>query len=231
MVVTAQAGPTEYSVSVPPGYNGSSEKFPVVYLLGEEDTDPLMAIVSPHFGKDCHPFILAGIGSKDWNTSFSPWPAGKLGKSLGPFSGGGPQFLDHVIHDIKPAVDSAYRTLPGPEQTAAAGYSLAGLLAFYSMYTIPSFGRFACMSGSLWFPGWTGFVQHNRPLAGHPRIYVSLGNKEQESRNPVMSSVADCTEKTLAALAPYSPEFESTTGGHFCCIPERIAKGLISIMG
>ena len=215
------------NIALPLQYNNTTRHFPVVYLMGETDVEPLIHLLNPHFDKDCIPFIITGIEGKDWNSSFSPWAAQKQGKNLGPFSGGGPQFLQMMEQSVIPAIDRMYRTVATPENRILAGYSLAGLLTLYALYNSKYFSRYACMSGSLWFPHWIEYIQTHTPAVLSPYIYLSLGKKEKESRNPVMATVEDRTQQTIEALAPYIPFFEATEGGHFNNIQQRIVKGLI----
>jgi len=218
------------SLSFPPQYDDISRRFPVVYLIGEPDAEPIAKLLIPHFDSDCEPFILAGIEGKDWNTTFPPWAAPKLGKNLGPFSGGGLQYLSLLEKIIKPRIDSSYRTLPAPGHTALAGYSLAGLLALYALYNSRIFTRFAGMSGSLWFPGWIEYIHGRRPVSPAPLIYMSLGDSESHSRNRIMAEVEDCTLKTYEELSAFHPFFEMNTGGHFDNVPQRISKGILYLM-
>lgn len=212
-----------------------SGRYPVVYLMGETDVEAVM--------NECEDksFILVGIESKDWNTSFSPWPVSKLAKSLGPFAGGGPAFLELLIDKIKLYVDAHFATIPDSAHTALAGYSLAGLLTAYAFFTQRSvFSRFACMSGSLWYPGWIEFVEKaacvpdradtvsGLPLV--PRLYFSLGDREKVSRNQIMAQVESCTQKTVKLLERYNPVFEMNAGGHFDDVSKRIAKGICAVL-
>jgi predicted alpha/beta superfamily hydrolase len=218
------------SLTFPPQYDTISRRFPVVYLMGETDTEQAAELLIPHFDSDCEPFILAGIEGKDWNTTLPPWAAPKLGKNLGPFSGGGLQYLSLLEKVIKPRIDSSYRTQPSSSHTALAGYSLAGLLALYALYNSRTFTRFACMSGSLWFPGWIEYIHNRAPAAPSPLIYMSLGDSESHSRNRVMAEVENDTLKTFGTLSACHPFFEMNTGGHFDNVPQRIAKGILYLM-
>jgi uncharacterized protein len=218
------------NIAFPPQYEDTTRRFPVVYLMGETDIEPLIRQLAPHFDKDCIPFIITGIDGKDWNSSFSPWIAPKIGKNLGPFSGGGPLFLQMLEQSILPAIDREYRTVPTPANRVLAGYSLAGLLTLYTLYNSTCFSHYACMSGSLWFPHWIEYIQSHVPAVPSPNIYLSLGSKEKESRNSVMAAVEDCTQRTIETLAPYMPFFEINEGGHFTNVEVRIVKGLIHIL-
>jgi predicted alpha/beta superfamily hydrolase len=219
------------AAALPADYGTSGVRYPVVYLMGGADVLPVMDLLRPHFGINVRPFILVGIEGKDWNAPFSPWPEPKLGKNLGPFAGGGPEFLKMLLTQVKPFADGEFRTLPDAEDTALAGYSLAGLLTLYALFNCAEFSRFACMSGSLWFPDFVNYAASHKVIAGNPRLFLSLGDKEKESRNPLMSKVDECTRNALAALSPLNPHFESNPGGHFNEVPCRIANGIAYIMG
>src|SRR5574344_102643 len=232
-------------------------RYPAVYLMGETDVEAVMSCCT---NKN---FILVGIEGKDWNSPFSPWPEPKLAKNLGPFAGGGSAFLEFVIDKIKPYVDSHFATIPDSEHTALAGYSLAGLLTAYAFASSLAgshdtdncsvgavFSRFACMSGSLWFPGGVEFVEKVAGAADRagvctgekddgagkcaalpvPRLYFSLGDREKVSKNALMAQVESCTQKTVKALERYKPVFEMNSGGHFDDVPARIAKGICAVM-
>lgn len=218
------------AAAFPADYETSAERYPVVYLMGGADVLPVMTLLRPRFGRDIRPFILVGIEGKDWNAPFSPWPEPKLGKNLGPFAGGGPEFLKMLLTQVKPFADAEFRTLPDAENTALAGYSLAGLLTLYALFNRAEFSRFACMSGSLWFPDFVNYAASHKVIAGNPRLFLSLGDREKESRNPLMSKVDECTRNVLAALSPLNPHFESNPGGHFNDVPRRIADGIAYIM-
>jgi predicted alpha/beta superfamily hydrolase len=205
-------------------------RFPTAYVLGVEDPSRIAAAVDTLRDPDSEPFILIGLRVENWNDMCSPWREPRIGKNLGPFGGGGPVFLDRVEREVKPVVDTRLRTLAAARYTAAAGYSLAGLLVLYSAYTSRTFSRFACISGSLWFPGWTDYAQTHRPVIADPRLYLSLGDQESRSRNRVMAAVGDCTRRTADMLAEYGVLLEYNPGGHFSDEPERIAKGLLYVM-
>jgi predicted alpha/beta superfamily hydrolase len=54
-----------------------------------------------------------------------------------------------VVEEVKPFIDSRFRTLHGPGQTGVMGSSLGGVVSFYLAWQWPEvFGRAACMSSS-----------------------------------------------------------------------------------
>lgn len=57
------------------------------------------------------------------------------------------EFLKFVVTELKPYIDSAYRTLPGRENTAIMGSSLGGLMSLYAYLEYPEvFGKAGCVS-------------------------------------------------------------------------------------
>lgn len=61
----------------------------------------------------------------------------------------GRAYMDFIINDLKPFIDSNYRTLPDQENTAAMGSSMGGLISFYLVWRYPEmFGQAACLSSS-----------------------------------------------------------------------------------
>ncbi len=57
------------------------------------------------------------------------------------------KFLKFVVTELKPYIDSTYRTLPDRENTAIMGSSLGGLMSLYAYLEYPEvFGRVGCVS-------------------------------------------------------------------------------------
>ena len=57
-----------------------------------------------------------------------------------------------LVELLKPLIDTKYRTLPGPENTAAMGSSLGGVVSFYLGWQWAEvFGKVACLSSTFTF--------------------------------------------------------------------------------
>src|SRR5262249_37055433 len=57
-----------------------------------------------------------------------------------------------LAEEVKPFIDSRFRTLPGPSDTAVIGSSLGGVVSFFMAWEWPEvFGRAACLSSTF---GW-----------------------------------------------------------------------------
>jgi len=175
-------------------------------------------------------FSLLVVSGMDWNRDLSPWEATAVFKNDAPFGGKADEFLDIIE---KQAIPDAVSELGNrPEFIAIAGYSLAGLFAIYSLYMTDVFSRAASASGSFWFPGFIDFSASHEFVKKPEKLYLSLGEQEARTRNPVMATVQENTEK-LAELyrgRGIDTTFELNPGNHFKDPALRMAKGIRSIL-
>lgn len=211
---------------LPPDYNERIKHYPVIYVNGEIPVDNILTnLVENEISTD---FILLSIQPKNWNDDFTPWEAAAFRKGEEAPKGNADVYLSCLTNEIKPYMDDHYRTKPEPEHTALFGYSLGGLTAVYAIYKTDIFGVVGSLSGSLWFDGFCGFMEREKPLRTDLRIYLSLGKKESRSKNPRMGRVAECTEKAMEILRGQSKEvfFEWNEGGHFHDIEARFVKAI-----
>ena len=175
-------------------------------------------------------FSLLEVSGMDWNRDLSPWEASAVFKNDVPFCGKADEYLDKLLNQ---AIQSALTELGGtPSYIAIAGYSLAGLFAIYALYKTSVFSRAASASGSLWFPGFLEYASTHE-FAGKPeRIHLSLGDKEAKTRNPVMATVQDDTEKLALLFRERNVDvtFELNPGNHFQDPALRMAKGIADVL-
>ncbi len=62
----------------------------------------------------------------------------------------GRAYMDFIINDLKPFIDSNYRTIPDRNHTAVMGSSMGGLISFYLIWRYPEvFSKAGCLSTSL----------------------------------------------------------------------------------
>ncbi len=125
-------------------------------------------------------FLLLALKVDDWNRDLSPWQAPAVFGNED-FGGGADKMLKAVLNELEP-VDPAKRYLIG-------GYSLAGLFALWSAYHTDVFSGVAAASPSVWFPGFDTFAGEHEIHA--KSVYLSLGDREEKTRNPVMASVGN----------------------------------------
>ena len=88
----------------------------------------------------------------------------------------------------------------------------------------------ACCSGSLWYPGWKEYSEGQKAPKGSC-VYLSLGRKEEKTRNRKMAVVGEMTrwqyEQVQRDLNVRASELIWHNGGHFADIDQRIAQGFI----
>ncbi|MDY6333814.1 MAG: esterase, partial [Lachnospiraceae bacterium] len=104
------------------------------------------------------------------------------------------------------------------------GYSLAGLFALWAVYQTDAFAGAAAASPSVWFPGFTDWMKERRPECG--TVYLSLGDREERTRNPVMATVGDHIRAAYALLQEQGVDctLEWNSGNHFRDNDIRTAK-------
>lgn len=173
---------------------------------------------------------LLVVGNIDWNHDMSPWYMPSIYSKEKSFSGGADEYLRLLIDEI---LLKAKELIEGePEFTGIAGYSLAGLFAVYAMYKTDVFDRVASMSGSLWFSDFIEYCKRNEYKRLPDKIYFSLGDKEANTRNPVLKTVQDKTIELSEYFKILGSEviFELNPGNHFTDTILRSAKGIKAIL-
>ena len=209
------------TVSVFPADQSGS---PVIYLNTVSDEGRQVYEAAQAAG--CLPFTLVAISNLDWNHDMSPWDSPAAFKKGEPFTGGADSYLRLLVEEIMPEAEKA---LPGsPAWRGIAGYSLAGLFALYTIYQMDAFSRAGCMSGSLWFPGFKEYVFSHEPKRRPDCIYLSLGDREAKTRNPVLKTVRENTEAVHAFFQEQGVDtaFQLNPGSHFVQGIERTAAGI-----
>lgn len=175
----------------------------------------------------CH---LAVIGNLNWEEDLSPWACPPLADKEPPCTGGADVYLDSLTTKVLPHIVEELEQ--APTWIGLVGYSLAGLFALYAMYKTPIFSRIASVSGSLWFPDFTGFVKSHDLLQSPDRLYVSLGDKEAKTRHFMLQTV----EENTRSVVDYYQEkglpvqFEMNPGNHFKDEDKRIVKGIMALL-
>ena len=134
-------------------------------------------------------FSLAVFDVTDWNAQFSPWTAPPVfGKDA--FSGKGNDTLRFLENGFLPEIKSKF-----PEsEVFLTGYSLAGLFSLWALYETDKFNGAVCCSSSLWFDKWDEYASLHR-IKSPSTIYMSLGDREEKTKNKVMSKVGDRTRR------------------------------------
>ena len=208
-------------------FHGESVDAPLVVLNGEDgEGKAIWAAVKARTGAD---FALAAIGGLDWDLELTPWPAKGIRRGWD-FGGKAGEWLATLTGAVLPEVEA--RLAGKPRWTGLAGYSLAGLFALWAMYRTDAFARAASGSGSLWYPGFEACAA-STPFCRPPeRLYLSLGDREGQTKNPAMRPVEDVTRRLAERWAGEGIplRFEMNPGGHFNDPTGRMAKGIAWIL-
>lgn len=157
-------------------------------------------------------FCLKAVKVDSWNNDLSPWPAPAVfGKE--DFGDGAGETLNFLI---KEAAED--------KRTFIGGYSLAGLFALWAGYQTDAFTGIAAASPSIWFPHFTEYMRDHQIHAD--AVYLSLGDREEKTRNPVMAKVADAIREAHSILKAAGADcfLEWNSGNHFKSPDLRTAK-------
>lgn len=201
------AKPRRLYVYLPRGYERSERRYPVLYMFdGQNVFYDSHATFGKSWGmkeyleKSKLQLILVAVecnpeGTRRLN-EYSPWDF--RGTGLGVMEGRGKLTMDWIVNELKPAIDSEYRTLPERENTLIAGSSMGGLMAIYAAVEYNEvFSRAAALSPSLWVSpkGMTELIKAH-PLKNPTRIYMDMGSGEAADFKRLLTLLFD-TAKSL----------------------------------
>jgi len=185
------------------------------------------------------PFVLASFFVENWNRDLSPWPGPAVfGDEV--FSGEGNRTLDWIDRSLIPFITELYGNRFETINYFMMGYSLAGLFSLWSVYEKDYFKGCIAASPSVWFPKWEvyaadkndDFAEDSSPNSRveiRKIIYLSIGEKEEKTKNAIMKTVGDRIRwqfKILDENPNVRVTFEYNQGGHFADSGERLAKGI-----
>ncbi len=167
----------EFRVYLPPGYGENNlKRFPVIYMHdGRNLFFPEEAFLGREWQIDetldrldtmniIDQVIVVGLHTTDRRQDYTQPGYELLGRAL--------------VEEIKPTIDTEYRTLPEPRWTSVMGSSLGGVVSFYLAWQWPQvFGNAACLSSSF---GYRDDLIHRVRQEGsagheHQRFYLDSG--------------------------------------------------------
>ena len=171
---------------------------------------------------------IVAISEMDWNNEMTPWKAPAVKE--GEFSGRASQFLDRLKGDIFFNLESSLQ-IRNPKRYLI-GLSLAGLFSVWAGIMKPLFEGVASISGSFWYDGFAEWILKQEDLKC-VRYYVSMGEKEKETKVKRFANIEEDTIKVVETLMLKGAEvaFEVTEGGHNSPIVPRIEKSVVSLLG
>jgi predicted alpha/beta superfamily hydrolase len=186
-------------VYLPPTYNGSAKKYPVLYMhdgqnvfddatsfSGEWGVDEAIDTLGLKY-KEC---IVVGIdngGDKRLN-EYCPYDFSLNGIAANNKMniGEGRKYVEFLVKTLKPFIDRNYRTLKDQKNTFTAGSSMGGLISMYALLEYPKvFGGAGVFSPAFWVgPKMFDDIKAKGKKV-NAKIYFYAGDEEGESMVPM----------------------------------------------
>ena len=202
-------------------YGEAHAKYLLLQMTGEHELQSMESEVTA-IAQSAHHFLFAAIPVKSWNDALSPWEAPAVwGKES--FGGNAADTLRFLTEQVIPTLKKQF-ALPGNVRIILGGYSLAGLFALWASTQTALFSGVAAASPSVWFPGWMEFEQQH-PIQAQC-IYLSLGDREERTKNATMAAVGDNIRALHRELVERGKNctLEWNNGGHFKDADLRTAR-------
>ena len=158
-------------------------------------------------------FRLLAFKVKQWNDDLSPWKALPVFGNEG-FGEGATTTLTELLN----------LTADKDKRYYIGGYSLAGLFTLWAAFQTDVFSGVAAASPSVWFPEFLDYMKSNEIQSW--KVYLSLGDREEKTRNPVLATVGDRVREAYKHLTgkEVSCILEWNQGNHFKDPDIRTAK-------
>jgi predicted alpha/beta superfamily hydrolase len=213
-------------VYLPPMYDAQSgRRFPVLYMQdGQNLFDPETSFITGNYWRlgetadalieagAIEPMIIVGIynaGVKRID-EYTPVEDKRLG------GGQADAYGRMLVQELKPHIDTQYRTLPGAGNCGIGGSSLGGLVTLYLGLRYPSvFSRLAVMSPSVWWRNRT-ILETVAAITQKPelRIWLDIGTRESTRAVPDARALRDGLIRKGWRLGDDLAYFEADGGAH-----------------
>ncbi len=195
-------------VYVPPHYGeNKNAKFPVLYMAdGQNLFNSETAFGGQEWGADetaqrliesglMKDVIIVGISNtKNRMSEYTHVPDPKHG------GGDLDKYADFLTKELKPFIDSTYRTSALARETGIMGSSLGGLSALYLGWKFPhTFGLVGAMSPSIWWANKdiVSLIDRDPQMKGPLKVWMDIGTRESgedENHNGVDDAVENTRE-------------------------------------
>lgn len=195
-------------VYLPPSYNvNKKERYPVLYLHDGQNLfdgatsfikgsewqvdETAQALIK---SKAVAPVIIVGIYNTGSNRVDEYTPTRDVVHAMG---GKADLYGQMIVTELKPFIDSEYRTLTDAENTGLGGSSLGGLVSLHLALKYPeTFGRVAVVSPSVWWDA-KAILREVEALTKRPRLRIWLDIGTSEGGNTRASEVTMANARLL----------------------------------
>ena len=200
-------------------YGNPEASIVLIQPVGDHDLPEIEGEVAQIRKLTALDFQMIAVKVDDWNLDLSPWRSPAVfGKE--DFGGGAASLLEEIL-----------RLCPDEGKTYyLGGYSLAGLFSLWASYQTDRFAGIAAASPSVWFPGFLSYMKEHENQSR--AVYLSLGDREEKTKNAVMATVGDCIREAHAWLQQCGirSTLEWNPGNHFRDPGLRTAKAFAWVM-
>jgi predicted alpha/beta superfamily hydrolase len=229
-------------VYLPPSYDENpAEKYPVVYM---HDAQNLFYDSSSFSGVSwnvegamdqgasdgtIHEAIIVAIeNTADRINEYTP-----VADPGYPGSGKGDTYVQAIIHELKPQIDSSLRTLTDRDHTAMVGSSLGGLISSYTGDKYPdTFGLIGALSPSTWWDN-TWIISTTAATQGASvkpdRVYLDSGDSGDSNDDVDNTRTLSQTYQSLGIPLDYLVQAGGQHGEAWW--RQRIPGGLAYLLG
>ncbi len=182
----------DISVYLPPSYGKlKTAHYPVMYMHDGQNVFDAKTSYAGEWGAD---EAAEALAAKGWECvivavpnmgaaridEYGPWRDDKL-KLPGLEGGGGRanEYLDYLLQDVKPLIDSSFRVLTDAGHTGLCGSSMGGLISLWCALEAPDvFGFAGCLSPAFWVGRGNMFKYVQSHIAPDLRVYLDCGSQE-----------------------------------------------------
>ena len=193
-------------------YGTASAEYLLLQMANEHDLAGMERETEAIHRQTAQPFLLAAVQGENWNDDLSPWPAPPVWGKQG-FGGRAGDTLAW-LEQAAPGIRQQY-SIKEDCKVILGGDCVAGLFALWAATQTNALYGVAAASPSVWFPGWPEYE------AAHPiqaqRVYLSLGDREEHTKNQPIAAVDDNIRALHSALTQRGKDcrLEWNAGGHF----------------
>ncbi|WP_022925684.1 alpha/beta hydrolase [Serinicoccus marinus] len=199
-------------VWLPPDYDGSSDRYPVLYLHdGHNMFLPRASFAGEVWHVDRAMTRLAAEGIEVVVVAVPCHPelrGEEYTRYAHPEHGGGraADYGRFLLDELKPAVDDVLRTRPGPEHTVVAGSSLGAVVSADLWASRPDVvGGAGLFSPAFWWPGEQALADVEdaavtRAVTVPGRVYLDVGGQEEPDDPEIQQRYVLDAERLLGSL-------------------------------
>lgn len=218
--------PRQGYVYLPASYDQNPQRrYPVLYMFDghnvffdEDATYGKSWGMKKYMDQSQKDLIIVGIACNDQgNRRLNEYaPVSFYYEPVGHIEGQGQVYMDWLVQELKPYIDSHYRTNPHREQTYIAGSSMGGLMSLYGVCCYNHvFSKAACLSPSLWVEQekLLQLLDGTKP-ASDTCIYMDYGSGELPNHPGCRQALEAALQLLLSKDT--NPTFRIVPGGTHC---------------